>query len=114
MPDSDVVPTSRLWLAVFFISVGLPAAATAQEQLCDPQFQNCRTPLFDLIRAERRGIDVGFWYMADLEIANELVGAFKRGVPVRVLMDQRANATKPLNATVLSMLRDEHAAREKP
>ena len=97
----------RSLLFIFFlVSLVMPPAASAQESLCDPQYQDCRAPLINLIRAERVGIDVAFWYMADLELANELVKAFKNGVPVRVLMDQRANSSKPLNATVLQTLRD--------
>jgi len=82
------------------------AVSVCSGGLCDPQFEDCRAPLFDLIPAERQGIGVAFWYMADLEIANELVKAFNNGVPVRVLMDQRANATKRLNPMILSTLRD--------
>ena len=96
----------RFILVALLTSLAIPLTASAQESLCDTQFQDCRAPLINLIRTERVGIDVAFWYMADLELANELVKAFKNGVPVRVLVDQRANATKPLNATVLSTLRD--------
>jgi Carbohydrate binding module (family 6)/PLD-like domain len=96
----------RLILFISLLSFAAPLTASAQEMLCDTQFQDCRAPLINLIRTETRGIDVAFWYMADLELANEVVKAFQRGVPVRVLMDQRANSSKPLNATILSTLKN--------
>jgi phosphatidylserine/phosphatidylglycerophosphate/cardiolipin synthase-like enzyme len=49
---------------------------------------------------------VGFWFMEDGRYANELVAKFKSGVPVRILVDQRANSSKRLNATMLQQLAD--------
>jgi phosphatidylserine/phosphatidylglycerophosphate/cardiolipin synthase-like enzyme len=66
---------------------------------------NCRTPLLDLIRSEKVGIDVAFWFMSDARYVNELVNAHNRGVPIRVLMDQRANNSHPQNAPILDSLR---------
>src|SRR5215216_1931883 len=100
----------RFIIFFFLMTLAAPLAASAQESLCDTQFQDCRAPLFNLIRSERVGIDVAFWYMADLEVANELVKAFQSGVPVRVLMDQRANVSKPMNETILSTLRNARRA----
>ena len=39
--------------------------ASALDRLCDPSFENCRTPLLDLINRETQGIDVAFWFMED-------------------------------------------------
>jgi hypothetical protein len=99
-------PQRFIPIAALFVALAVPGSASAQESLCDTQFQDCRAPLYNLIRSERVGIDVAFWYMADLEIANEIVKAFQSGVPVRVLMDQRANSSKPMNETILSTLRN--------
>lgn len=79
--------------------------AAAQEQLCDPSYQNCRTPLLTLIQNERVGIDVAFWFMEDHRYADALVARFKEGVPVRVLVDTRANAAHPLNADMINELK---------
>jgi HKD family nuclease len=98
------------------IILGSQLSAAAQERLCDPQFENCRGRLIELIRKERAllsttpsgslGIDVAFWFMQDSWYVTELINAHKAGVPVRILVDQRANATKAVNATMLAMLRD--------
>ncbi|HSL20633.1 MAG TPA: phospholipase D-like domain-containing protein [Vicinamibacterales bacterium] len=82
----------------------LPTPALALERLCDPANENCRTPLIDLIRNERTGIDVGFWFMEDARYTYELINRFKAGVPVRVLVDPRANSSTPANASRLAEL----------
>ena len=79
--------------------------AAALEKLCDPGVENCRTPLIDLIRNEKIGIDVAFWFMEDTRYATELVNRFKAGVPVRVLIDTEANAAYD-NEPSLQMLKD--------
>jgi hypothetical protein len=94
---------SALFLVGLFSST---AHAQLQERLCDPQYEDCRASVLDLIRNEQVGIDVGFWFMEDGRFANELVAKFKSGVPVRILVDQRANASKRLNATMLQQLAD--------
>ena len=88
------------------IILALPLAAAAQERLCDTQFEDCRAPILELIRNERVGIDVGFWFMEDARYVTELVRRHNAGVPVRILVDQRANASKRLNETILNSLRD--------
>jgi len=75
--------------------------AAAYDRLCDPAFEDCRTPLLDLIKHETQGIDVAFWFMEDARYLNAIVARWKAGVPVRLLVDQRANSTYPLNATML-------------
>jgi hypothetical protein len=69
-----------------------PSAAVA-EQLCDPAREDCRSRLIQLIRNETVGIDVAFWFMEDARYSNELVRKAAAGVPIRVLIDTRANAT---------------------
>ena len=101
----------RLVVAAFaLVILAVPITAAAQvpvplpERICDPQFEDCRQPILNLINSENFGIDVGFWYMTDVRYANALIDRFRAGVPVRVLMDSRANATYTQNATTLAML----------
>jgi hypothetical protein len=86
-----------------------PAPAGAQspaERLCDAQFEDCRTPLLNLIRNETAGIDVAFWFMEDSRYVTELVRRHQAGVPIRILVDQRANASKRLNEQMLTDLKN--------
>jgi phosphatidylserine/phosphatidylglycerophosphate/cardiolipin synthase-like enzyme len=82
----------------------LSKSSQAQERLCDPAYENCRVPLIDLIRAETVGIDVAFWFMEDSRYVTELVRRHQAGVPIRVLIDPRANSTYPANAQMLNSL----------
>jgi phosphatidylserine/phosphatidylglycerophosphate/cardiolipin synthase-like enzyme len=92
------VPTTVALIALLFA----PARARAAESLCDPSFQDCRTPLIQLIRAEQVGIDVGFWFMEDQRYVSEIIKRKSAGVPVRLIVDPTANASYPLNATSLN------------
>lgn len=78
--------------------------AEAREQLCDPSYQNCRTPLLDLINAETVEIDVGLWFMEDSRYATAIINRRKAGVEVRVLMDPRVFPTNPASQTVMNQL----------
>lgn len=80
-------------------------AAMAGDRLCDTAYEDCRTPLLDLIRNERVGVDVAFWFMEDARYTAALAMKIEEGVPVRVLVDTRANSTYPLNADRLNELR---------
>ena len=71
------------------------AAATAQDRLCDPGDEDCRAILINYIRNEKVGIDVAFWFMEDARYTAELIRKHQAGVPVRVLIDPRANAGYP-------------------
>lgn len=92
-----------LFLALFLIPV---VNAHAQERLCDTAFEDCRAPLWSLIDKETQGIDVAFWFMQDDSYATKLINRFKAGVPVRVLVDPRANPTYAGNEQVLNMLKN--------
>jgi phosphatidylserine/phosphatidylglycerophosphate/cardiolipin synthase-like enzyme len=82
------VPQRRALL--FCAAVVLIArSAGAQEVLCDSGFQDCRTPLFQLIQNEHAGIDVAMLFMEDQELANAIIARFKAGVPVRALVEPR-------------------------
>jgi hypothetical protein len=94
------------------------AAQIVSEGLCDTQFSSqvvggvqvpdCRTPIINLIRNEKQGIDVAFWVMEDARYANELINWHRNNpsLPIRVLVDERANNSKPVNAQMLASLRD--------
>src|SRR5215216_389306 len=98
--------TPRLLISLVIAIILLPvASASAQERLCDTAFEDCRTPLCQLIDAETVGIDVAFWFMQDSSYATKLINRFKAGVPVRVLVDPRANPTYAGNEAVLNQLK---------
>jgi phosphatidylserine/phosphatidylglycerophosphate/cardiolipin synthase-like enzyme/regulation of enolase protein 1 (concanavalin A-like superfamily) len=84
----------------------VPAPAAAQERLCDPSFENCRIPLIELIRNEQVGIDAAWWFMTDARYTHELILKWRAGVPVRVIIDPRANATYSWNAERLKEIQD--------
>jgi PLD-like domain len=88
------------------IAIGgsVAGAADAQERLCDNSFEDCRTPILNMIRAETSGIDVSFWFMDDARYANEIIKRKQAGVPVRILLDPRADANYPVNAQVRQSL----------
>jgi phosphatidylserine/phosphatidylglycerophosphate/cardiolipin synthase-like enzyme len=79
--------TGAFALAILIVGV---ASSSAQGRLCDSAFENCRAPLIELIRNERIGIDVGFWFMEDTRYATELINRHKAGVRVRVIIDSQA------------------------
>ena len=83
-------------LLILFLGIGA-VRAFALEQLCDSSFENCRTQLISLIQNENVEIDVGLWFMEDARYSNAIVARWQAGVPVRILMDPRANATNQFN-----------------
>ena len=91
-------------LATTLVMVGVPSVTSAQDRLCDPGGEDCRQILIDRIRAENVGLDVAFWFMEDSWIAAEVIARHNANVPVRVLMDTRANAPNPRNAERLAEL----------
>ena len=94
----------KLLISVVLTVLIFPAVQ-AQERLCDTAFEDCRTPLWNLIDAETVGIDVAFWFMQDSSYATKLINRFKAGVPVRVIVDPRANPTYAGNEAVLDQLK---------
>ena len=83
----------------------LSSNVQAQERLCDPAFEDCRAPLWSLIDGETVGIDVAFWFMQDTSFATKIIDRYKAGVPVRILVDPRANPTYDGNAQILDQLK---------
>jgi hypothetical protein len=96
----------RTMIAALALAMLAPSAAAAADRLCDTAYEDCRTPLLALIRDERVGIDVAFWFMEDARYTAALERKIAEGVPVRVLVDPRANSSYPLNAARLRELRD--------
>ena len=95
--------TGRLLLAAAIVlAIAFPAAA--QERLCDASWENCRVPLVNLIDNEQVGIDVGVWFIKDARIPAALLRARARGVPVRMIMDPRADADFAGNAQFIADL----------
>ena len=82
------------------------AQALLQERLCDTQYEDCREDLLELIRNEPMGIDVAFWYMQDYRYVYELMQRHAAGVPVRIIVDQRANSKYAYNESMINTLRD--------
>jgi phosphatidylserine/phosphatidylglycerophosphate/cardiolipin synthase-like enzyme len=91
--------TSTLVLATLLM-LALPARGA--DTLCDPAAVNCRTQLLALIQNERVGIDVGFWFMQDSRYMTEIVKRWQAGVPVRILIDPRANPSYPGNDQMIA------------
>src|SRR4051794_1109191 len=92
-------------MTLLVVCAASPRSAAAADRLCDPGLENCRSALINLIRAEQVRIDVAFWFMEDPRFSTELVNRWKAGVPVRVLVDERARITTPLNDDRLADLR---------
>jgi regulation of enolase protein 1 (concanavalin A-like superfamily) len=101
-PFRRFIPAGLAGLLALFAA----GPARAAERLCDTSFEDCRAPLIQLIRNERVGIDVAFWFMTDGRYTFELIKKWQEGVPVRVIVDTRANATQSVNADRLKEFRD--------
>ena len=92
-------------LAVVLVGLGA-STSVAADRFCDPSFEDCRTPLLTLIANERVGIDMGFWFMEDARYTTALIKRHQAGVPVRLLVDTRANTKNPQNYYRLKELAD--------
>jgi regulation of enolase protein 1 (concanavalin A-like superfamily) len=103
-------PRAFVLFAVLCSASLLSSAASAQvlteERLCDSSTEDCRTTLINLIRAETAGIDVAFWFLEDSRYTTELIRRWQANVPVRVLIDPKADASYPLNRDNYNELRD--------
>ena len=94
----------RSGIAVAVIAFAFTAQADAQERLCDNAFEDCRAVILQMIRSERVGIDVSIWFMDDARYSAEIIRRWQAGVPVRVIVDLRADANYPTNAIVRQSL----------
>ena len=102
----DVKSSTRLvqvvCAALAFCAVA--SVSRAAERLCEPAFEDCRAPLLNLINNETVRIDVAFWFMQDTRYEAAIIARWRAGVPVRVLVDPKANPTYIGNAQVLADL----------
>ena len=94
----------RLPTWIFVSLLAAVPGVSAQERLCDASAENCRVPLISLIDNEKVGIDVGVWFFKDDRFVQALIRAQNRGVPIRMLMDTRANNSYPENKTEFDKL----------
>ena len=93
-------------LLLSVLTLASAATAEAQDEHCDPAFQNCRTPLIQLIRNETVGIDVAQWFMRDTWIIDELIKKHQAGVPIRFIMDRRGESGHEGSIDAILALRD--------
>jgi hypothetical protein len=85
----------RTIVGVVLLLVALPLPAAADVRYCDSAYQNCRTELVRLIRAETQGIYTIQWYTRDTGVVQELINKHNAGVPVRFICDRKSeNATR--------------------
>src|SRR5215211_9542804 len=96
--------TLHVALGIILLTL-VSTAAQSQERLCDTAFEDCRVPLWSLIDNETVGIDIAFWFMQDTSISNKVVARFQAGVPVRILVDPRANPTYAGNEQILAQFK---------
>ena len=90
----------------FILLASVSISAQTTERLCDTAFEDCRAPLWSLIDNETVGIDISYWFMQDTSLANKIVARWQAGVPVRILVDPRANPTYAGNEQILNQFRD--------
>src|SRR5687767_11417909 len=96
-----------LYVAIaFIILASISTSAQGQERLCDTAFEDCRAPLWSLIDNETVGIDMAFWFIQDTSIANKVIARWQAGVPVRILVDPRANPTYAGNEQILNQFKN--------
>jgi phosphatidylserine/phosphatidylglycerophosphate/cardiolipin synthase-like enzyme len=95
---------------ILAICILLSSRAAALERICDPAYENCRTPLLALIDAEHVGIDVAFWFMEDARYSAALIRRFQAGVPIRIIFDSQAIGSTGTRRQIL----DEFAAAGIP
>jgi phosphatidylserine/phosphatidylglycerophosphate/cardiolipin synthase-like enzyme len=95
-------------LAANIVSAQTPVPGTRESgtYICDVAYDNCRDEVVSLIQKEVKGIDLSFWFMTDARYSNEIVKRWQAGVPVRIIMDPRANNSKPANAAQLQQFSD--------
>jgi cardiolipin synthase A/B len=92
-------------------STGAPAAAQAAATpapsvtytLCTfPQPDKSATPLYAFINSAQKSIDMTMYALEDTTFVNDLIAACKRGVTVRVILDQ--NLEKSANTSAFTQL----------
>jgi PLD-like domain len=82
----------RTIFRVVLLLIALPQQASASVRYCDSAWENCRTELIRLIRAETRGIYTIQWYTRDTGVVQELINKHRAGVPVRFICDRKSES----------------------
>ena len=77
-----------------------PAQVAPADRLCDNAFEDCRATILEMIRNEKAGIDVWYWFMTDWRYSSEIIKRWQAGVPVRILLDLRSDAGYPAGVTI--------------
>ena len=96
----------RIAVLAALLGVAFTAPSSAQERLCDNSYEDCRASILNMIRAETVGIDVSFWFMIDARYSTEIIRRWQAGVPVRILLDLRADEGYPHTATIRRLFID--------
>src|SRR5215216_2557579 len=96
--------TIHVILAIILLTLA-STRAQSQDRLCDTAFEDCRAPLWSLIDNETVGIDVSYWFMQDTSLSNKIIARWQAGVPVRIIVDPRANPTYAGNEQILNQFK---------
>src|ERR1044072_5247884 len=99
MKSTSRLPLALLLAVIFALLV--PATSSAPDRLCDPSFEDCYSPLLDLVRPENNGLDVAFYMIELPTLADAIIARYQAGVPVRLLVEPRADLKFPNNQPLL-------------
>ena len=105
-PRSSRLFTRLIPITAFVTTLTLAMATTSSaqvapaERLCDNAFEDCRATILDMIRNEKAGIDVSYWFMTDWRYSSEIIKRWQAGVPVRILLDLRADPGYPAGVSI--------------
>jgi phosphatidylserine/phosphatidylglycerophosphate/cardiolipin synthase-like enzyme len=94
-----IIPLTTLALTLTFATPSSAQVAPA-DRLCDNAFEDCRATILEMIRNETAGIDVSYWFMTDWRYSSEIIRRWQAGVPVRILLDLRADPGYPAGASI--------------
>lgn len=92
---------TRILSLIVFLLLLTCQPAPAQERLCDPSFEDCYTPLVKAIQAETAGIDAAIYIIEFQGLADAIISRHQAGVPVRLIVEPRANQRFPVNQQIL-------------
>ena len=93
------LPLTALALTLTFATPSSAQVAPA-DRLCDNAFEDCRATILEMIRNETAGIDVSYWFMTDWRYSSEIIRRWQAGVPVRILLDLRADGGYPAGVSI--------------
>jgi phosphatidylserine/phosphatidylglycerophosphate/cardiolipin synthase-like enzyme len=96
---SDIIPVTTLALTLTFATPSSAQVAPA-DRLCDNSFEDCRAIILQMIQNETAGIDVSYWFMTDWRYSSEIIRRRQAGVPVRILLDLRADPNYPAAVSI--------------